>query len=178
MEQRQPGLLSLVIKTIAAHTTTYFMMGILASSLLNYAEVFTRPEMMCWFRKLTDPIVMAGPLFQPFRGAIFALAFYPLREVLFARNSGWLIMWWVLVALGILATFGPPPGSIEGMVFTVIPISDQIVGWFEVVPQALLFSVILYYWVNNPEKKWLNWVIGALLVITLLLPTLGLLMRP
>ena len=90
-------------------------------------------------RPTTDPMVMAGPLFQPIRGLVFALVFYPLREILFTKKNGWLIMWWILVALGILSTFGPAPGSIEGMIYTVIPLRSQLTGWLEVVPK-LSFS--------------------------------------
>lgn len=177
MSNNQPSFMTLAIKTIVVHTITYFLMGILASTFLNYAERFARPEMACWMRQLDDPLIMAGPLLQPIRGLIFALAFYPLREILFGRKNGWLILWWLLVALGILSTFGPPPGSIEGMIYTRIPILDQLVGWLEVVPQALLLSVILFYWVNHPEKKWLNWVMGAVFFVMILMPVAGLLLR-
>lgn len=177
MNNNQPGFLALAAKTIVAHSVTYFFMGILASTFLNYAERFARPEMACWMRQLDDPLIMAGPLLQPIRGLIFALAFYPLRETLFGRKNGWLILWWLLVALGILSTFGPPPGSIEGMIYTRIPILDQLVGWLEVVPQALLLSVILFYWVNHPEKKWLNWVMGVFFFVVNLMLVAGLLVR-
>lgn len=177
MNNNQPGFLALAAKTIVAHSVTYFFMGILASTFLNYAERFARPEMACWMRQLDDPLIMAGPLLQPIRGLIFALAFYPLREILFGRKSGWLMMWWLLVALGILSTFGPPPGSIEGMIYTRIPILDQLVGWLEVVPQALLLSGILFYWVNHPEKKWLNWVMGVFFFVVNLMLVAGLLVR-
>ena len=120
MQDNQPGFLSLAARTIVVHTITYFLMGLLASTLLGYAESFARPWMVCWMRQTNDPMVMAGPLFAPLRGFIFALAFYPLRETLFGRKNGWLIMWWLLVALGILSTFGPAPGSIEGMVYTCL----------------------------------------------------------
>jgi len=43
------------------------------------------------------------------------------------------------------------------------------------VPQALLLSAILFYWVNHPEKRWLNWLMGVIFVVMLLLPALGLL---
>ncbi len=177
MKNTQPSFLGLVVKTIVVHTVTYFLMGAFASTFLNYAESFARPEMACWMRQLDDPLIMAGPLLQPIRGLIFALAFYPLREILFGRKNGWLILWWLLVALGILSTFGPPPGSIEGMIYTRIPILDQLTGWLEVVPQALLLSVILFYWVNHPEKKWLNWVMGVVFLLLLLMPVAGLLTR-
>jgi hypothetical protein len=177
MNDNQVGFAGLAVKTAVVHTVTYFFMGFLAATFLNYAERFARPEMACWMRQLNDPLIMAGPLLQPLRGLIFALAFYPLREILFAKKNGWLVMGWLLVALGILSTFGPAPASLEGMIYTVIPILDQLTGWLEVVPQALLLSAILFYWVNHPEKKWLNWVMGIIFFLIVLLPILGLLAR-
>jgi len=166
----------LATMTIVIHTITYVLMGIMAASLLDYAEQFNRPELACWMRPVTDSMVMAGPLFQPVRGVIFALVFFPIREILFVKKGGWIIMWWILVGLGILSTFGPAPGSIEGMVYTVIPIHVQLAGWLEVVPQALLLSVCLHYWVRHPHKRWLNWTLGVAFVIVLLFPVLGLLL--
>jgi hypothetical protein len=177
MSNNQPSFMTLAVKTIVVHTVTYFFMGFLASTFLNYAERFARPEMACWMRQLDDPLIMAGPLLQPIRGLIFALAFFPLREILFGKKNGWLIMWWILVALGILSTFGPAPASVEGMLYTVIPISDQLAGWLEVVPQALLLSVTLFYWVNHAQKKWLNWVMGVVFFLVLVMSIAGLLTR-
>ena len=51
----------------------------------------------------------------------------------------------------------------------------QLRAWLEVVPQALLLSAGLYYWVNHPEKKWLNWVFGIAFALIYGLLTLGLL---
>jgi hypothetical protein len=167
--------LGLAVKTIVVHTITYMLMGMLAATLLGYGEAFAAPWMACWMRQTDDPMVMAGPLFQPIRGLLFALAFYPLRGLLFGRKKGWLVLWWLLVALGILSTFGPAPGSVEGMLYTVIPVSQQLMGWLEVIPQALLLSVILFYWVSHPEKRWLTWLMVAVFVVMLLLPALGLL---
>lgn len=170
---QSPSLLELSVKAAAAHTISYMFMGILASTAMNYREAFAKPEVACYMRQLSDPMVMAGPLFQPIRGLIFALAFYPLRAVLFGVKRGWLVMWWLLVALGILGTFGPAPASLEGFLYTTWPVLGQMLGWIEVVPQALLLSVILWYWVDHP-KKWMNWVWGILLGITMILPALGL----
>ena len=87
-------------KTIVSHTLTYFLMGVLAAHFLNYAAMMAQPG--SGMRPITSPWVMAGPLFQPLRGLIFALVFYPLRSVLFGRKNGLLLMGWMLVALGIL----------------------------------------------------------------------------
>lgn len=140
-DDNQIHFLGLSLRTIVAHTVTYSLMGVLAMTFLDYADQFSQPAMAPWMRQTTDPMVMAGPLFQPIRGVVFALVFYPLREILFTRKNGWRVMWWILVGLGILSTFGPTPGSIEGMVYTTIPIWNQLTGWLEVVPQALLLSV-------------------------------------
>ena len=175
MPDRRPGFWELAVKTSVAHTVTYFLMGLLASTLFNYAGQFALPYMACWMRPTNEPLVMAGPLLQPIRGLIFALAFYPLREIFFGKKNGWLLMAWTLVALGILSTFGPTPGSVEGMIYTLIPLPAQLRGWLEVVPQALLLSGLLAYWVHHPEKKWLNWVLGLTFVLMCLLLIMGLL---
>jgi len=177
MNNQSSTLFGLVVKTAVVHTITYFLMGALAYNFLGYAKEFSQPYMIGWMRQTTDLWVMIGPMFQPLRGIIFALAFYPLREVFFEKKNGWLILWWTLAAIGILSTFGPTPGSIEGLLYTIIPLPAQLAGWLEVIPQALLLSVILHYWVNHPAQKWLNWVLGIVFVVMMLLPILGLLAR-
>jgi hypothetical protein len=164
-------LLPLVIKTVATHTVTYFLAGITGMYLLNYGESMGTEESI--FKPISDPWVMAGPLLQPIRGIIFALAFYPIRDNLFTTKYGWLKLWWILVALGVLSTFGPAPGSIEAMIYT-----DQAVSvrtYIEVVMQALAFSGILYIWVTRKDLVGLDWIMGLAFFIVMLLPTLGLL---
>ena len=177
MDNPQPRFWGLAARTIVAHSISYFFMGALAASFLDYKAAFARPMLACWMRQFGDPWLMAGPLFQPIRGLVFALVFYPLRESLFGKKNGWLLMWWMLVALGILSTFGPAPGSFEGMVYTRLPILGQMTGWLEVGPQALLLSALLYYWVNRPGKKWLNWTLGVVFFLLQLMTVLGLMVR-
>jgi hypothetical protein len=151
-------------------------MGILAFFFFDYSIQYADTSVRLLMRQTTEPLVMAGPLFQPIRGLLFGIAFYLLREVLFGKKNGWLTMWIVLVIIGILSPFGPAPGSIEGMIFTVLPLSSHLMGQPEIYLQSLLLSVVLFYWVNHPEKKWLNWVLGVTFLLVLLFPTLGLLM--
>jgi hypothetical protein len=165
----------LILKTVIVHTITYFIAGILAYTLGGYEKTFAEPPLSHFMRPTTDPLVMAGPLFQPIRGVIFALALYPLRTVLFGQRRGWLVLWWLLLALGVLSTYGPSPGSVEGLIYTQIPPRDQILGLWEVLLQSLLFSTILFYWINRPRERWLNWALGVAFVVVLLLPILGLL---
>ena len=175
MKENQITLLSLTLKAIVAHTLTYFLVGLVASVVFNYSADFARPELRAYMRQLDDPIIALGPALQPLRGVLFALAFYPLREILFRRKNGWLITWWLMVALGIFSTFGPAPGSVEGAIYTTLPIVDQFLagGMLEILVQSLLFSALLYYWVNHPEKRWLNWLLGILFGLVLLMSLLG-----
>lgn len=167
----QPNLINLILKSSVTHTLTYFLMGILAYNFLNYEDSFVVGALENYMRPTDSAWVAAGPGLQWIRGIIFALAFYPLRDIFFGKKNGWLILGWVLTALGILSTFGAAPASIEGMIYTNYP--TNIFSYVEVVPQAFLFAGLLYYWVNHPEKKWLNWVLGIFFVLVVLMSALG-----
>ncbi len=169
----QPALCELIVKTSVAHTLTYFLMGILAFAFLNYEESFVSGALAGYMRPTDSVWVAAGPGLQPIRGLIFALAFLPLREVFFHKKNGWLTMGWVLTALGILSTFGAAPASIEGIIYTNYP--TTLLSYVEIVPQAFLFAGLLYYWVNHPGKKWLNWVLGILFALVILMSVMGVL---
>jgi hypothetical protein len=175
MKENQITLFGLTLKTILAHTLTYFLVGLVASIVFNYAADFARPEMRTFMRQIGDPIIALGPALQPIRGVLFALAFFPLREILFQRKNGWLITWWLLVALGILSTFGPVSGSVEGAIYTTFPLREQFLsgGMLEILAQSFLFSTLLYYWVNHPEKRWINWLLGILFGLVILMSLMG-----
>ncbi len=166
---------AITLKTVVTHTVTYFIAGILALTLFNYGEQFADPEFAYPMRLVSDPVVYAGPLFQPIRGLLFGVVFYLLRSVLFRARDGWLILWALLVIIGILNTFGPAPGSIEGMVFTTPSIWSHIKGLPETLFQTLLLSVLLWYWVRNPRKRWLTWVMGVAFALILAMSVLGVL---
>jgi hypothetical protein len=172
MEAKEMKFLPLAGRTIVCHTITYMFMGALAAYFFHYAEMMRNPA--SGMRPMSSPLVMAGPLWQPIRGIVFASVIFPLRAAFFGKKNGWLLLSWMLVALGILCTFAPAAGSFEGFVFTTVPILMQLRGWCEVVPQAILLSALLCYWVNHPQKKWFGCLLSILFVLTLALVTLGL----
>ena len=163
---------TIIIKTTVTHTVTYFICGVTAFFLFNYSAGLSESPIM---RPATDPIVKAAILFQPIRGLLFGIVFFLLRDILFKREKGWLITWIMLVFVGIFSTFGPAPGSIEGFIYLKDGLIKTPGGIIEILVQSFLLSFISYYWVNNPEKKWLNWFIGSLFVIVLTLSILSLL---
>ena len=79
---------------------TYFVTGLLAFTLLDYAGRFGDPTVASFMRQAGDPWVASGPMFQVVRGILLGAVFYPLREIVFARRHGWLHLWAVLVAVG------------------------------------------------------------------------------
>ena len=165
----------IIIKTVITHTVTYFVMGVFAYLVFDYPRLYAETSFKYIMRQTTEPLVMAGPLFQPLRGLIFGIAFFILRRSFFGQDRGWLRMWAVLVFLSILGTFGPTPASVEGLIYTTLPLRLHLIGLPEVLLQAFLLSFIVFYWVSNPRKTWLRWVMGSLFCLVLLLPTLGLL---
>ena len=173
LEEPNITFLGLTIKTIVVHTVTYSIMGILALTLLDYRNAFETPITREFMRSVDDPIVALGPSLQFIRGILFAVVFYLLRGILFGKKNGWLVMWVMLVFVGILSTFAAAPGSVEGLLYTKMPVSLQISGWLEIMTQALLLSVILFYWVNHPGKKWLSWVLGIAFGLVVLFSIMG-----
>jgi len=173
MENAQPRFVIVAAKTVVSHTLTYFVMGALAFHFLHYADFIDNPN--SGMRPTASPFVMLGPALQIVRGVLFATIFYPLRSILFGRRNGWLLMAWILIGVGILGTFAAPPGSLEGFIYTTVPLAGQVRGYLEIVPQALLFSALLFYWVRHPGKAWLNWVLGVAYALCTLLPIVGLL---
>jgi hypothetical protein len=109
------------------------------------------------------------------RGLLFGLVFYPLREPLFVARPGWLVLWLVLGVVGILGTLGPAPGSVEGMVYTTLPLRFHLESLPEIAVQSLALAALLWYWVNHPANRKLTWGLGVAYVAVLLLPALGLL---
>jgi hypothetical protein len=177
MNEKQLTVWGIVSRSTVVHTLTYFTVGLVAFSVFNYTARFADPALSSLMRQTDDPLVQAGVLFQPIRGVLFGLVFYLLRDVLFRPKNGWLILWITLVVIGIISTFGTAPGSIEGLIYTKASLNGLWAGAVEVLSQSFLLSVVIYYWVKHPEKRWLNWVLGVLFFIALLLPALGLLAR-
>ena len=163
------------LKSTIVHTVSYFVIGLLAFTVFDYSAKFADPIISNMFRQTDHLLVAAGPLFQVVRGFLFGIVFYFLREIVFPRKYGWLTLWLVFVIVGILSPFGAAPSSIEGMIYTILPTWFHVVGLPEVFIQSGLLAFLTHYWVNHPEKKWLNWVFGIIFVLCILMSSLGIL---
>ncbi len=171
------GFWTVVVRAMVVHTVTYTLVGMVAFSLFGYGRAIREdPVRRASMRPTDDPLVMAGPLFQPLRGALFGVVFYLLRAVVFAPG-GWWALWLTLVVVGIVSTFAPAASSIEGLVYLKPSPSGFLWGGLaEILTQSLLLSVVAFLWLRHP-LPWVSWLLGALFIAALAMPALGLLAR-
>lgn len=160
------------VRVTATHTATYMVAGFAAMQLLDYAGFWQTPE-MAHMRPLDSPWVAAGPGLQVVRGLVLAVVLYPFRSV-FLRPGGWLPLWGLLAGIGILSTYGPAPGSIEGLIYTTAPLGTHLRGLPEVVVQSLAFSVVLVAWCRSPGWRWAAGM-GGLTALAVLASVAGIL---
>ncbi len=162
----------IIIKTAIVQTVTYFLVGFGAFTIFKYAVALSQPDSN--MRPATDPLVRAGILFQPLRGILFGVVFFLLKDILFQQANGWIIMWIMLVVIGILSTFAPAAGSIEGFIYLKHWLGKNWGGLVEILTQSFLLSVLTYYWITHADMVFLNWVFGIVFAASLLFPILGL----
>jgi hypothetical protein len=143
-------------RMIVAHFLTYFLFGLLfyvsGLNVIAYYEQFPEPLVNALYRETSSLLVTVGPLFQLLRGSIFALALYPFRTSFLERKLGWLYLWGLLLAFAILAPASAAPSSIEGFVYTNLPLSFHLLGLPEIVLQTLAFSGLFVLWERHPVK--------------------------
>jgi hypothetical protein len=134
------------IKVMLLHTLTYMVFGLLARSVMHYDQVWQLPIMADLYRPMDSGWVLAGPILQPLRGLLYAAGLWVFRPYLHQIRYGWLAIWSVFVLFAILGTPAAAPGSMEGVIYTRLPMLVHVVGIPELYGQTLLFSVLLYTW--------------------------------
>jgi hypothetical protein len=159
-------------RVTASHVISYFVIGLIAFKLLDYKQLFETQPYSSFMRPMNSAAVAAGPGLQVIRGIIFSLVLWPFKSIFLDTRFGWLKLWALLIGLCILSTSAAAPGSIEGFIYTSIPIEKQLWGYLEVIPQTLLFSLVLYYWYKYPKKSW-NIIAAILVVIIVLISVLA-----
>lgn len=145
-------------KVALIHTSTYIIFGLIFSNLFNYKELYSMKPISDFMRPIDSPWVFAGPFLQPIRGLIIAAALWPFRQLIFAKSNGWLLLWGLFAAFGILSPPAAAPCSIEGIIYSKLPLRYHLLGLPEVMLQTLTFSLALFGWerkkalasTNNP----------------------------
>jgi len=139
-----------LIRIMIIHTLTYFITGMLASNILDYRAVFALPIIRDFMVDFGSTSVFLRPFIQPIRGLIIALVLIPFRAFLAAEKYGWLYLWLIFVGIGIVSTPAAAPCSIEGLVYTKLPLWYHFFGLPEILIQTLVFSVLVYLYMRHP----------------------------
>lgn len=141
------------VKSIVVHTLTYFVTGLIMSNFFNYGQLFEQDIIKDFMRPIDSPYVFVGPFLQPLRGLLFAIGLWPIRNLILEKKNGWLILWSIMVIFGILSTPAAAPCSIEGILYTKLPIWYHLIGLPEILLQTLIFSWVLVWWDKQEYLK-------------------------
>jgi hypothetical protein len=131
-------------KVTIAHFVTYVVCGLIGMTLLNYKDHIE----IIGFKSMDEislPMVM---LAQIVRGVLFGIVIWWIKDSIIGKKQAWLKLWAILVIVGIISTYGPAPGSIEGFLY-LAPVDDVPLilelSILEVMLQPLLFSIIVTF---------------------------------
>ena len=143
-------------KVILAHVTTYFIAGLIASQALH-SEHFEYYVEIMGFKPMDEINGLALMLGQVVRGFLLGIVIWWFRDSIIGRKFAWLKLWGILVILGILNTYGPAHGSIEGLIYLDatrlegMP-GNALLSMLEVLIQPLLFSLIVTFQRKNKHE--------------------------
>ena len=157
--------LPFIWKITYSHTIAYFIAGVLAMNIMDYANFFSL-EINSFMRPLEAPIIGIAPLLQIFRGFCIGLILLPLRKTFFEDKRCLLKLGLLMIGFSLLFTFAAAPGSFEGFIYTIIPVKNQIIGYPEAIVYFSLFILLLHVSNKYGHKKIIN--ISAIAVMVLI----------
>lgn len=140
-------------KAVVTHTLTYFFFGLIMSNLFHYEHLFEQDVIRDFMRPIDSPYVLAGPFLAPLRGLLFAIALWPIRNLILEKRRGWLVLWNILVMVGILSTPAAAPCSVEGVLYSRLPLWYRLIDLPEIMLQTLTFSLVLVWWDKRQYQK-------------------------
>jgi len=159
-KEKNSSLAAFIGRVTLVHFLTYSLVGALFFALgLNVIVFYENnpdPAMQGYqeiFRATDSTLVAAGPLLNIFRGLLFGLVLYPFREIFITRKWGWLYLWALFLVFALFSTIGPGPASIEGFIYTNVPLNHHLLTPWEGMLQTLVFSVLLIRWEKSSSKR-------------------------
>jgi len=160
--------LTFVWRITASHVIAYFLAGLFAVTFLRYRENYASAYLSGFMRQVSDPIVALGPSLQVFRGIIIGLILLPLKDVFIGGNRGYLKLGLLILGLSALSPIGPAPGSIEGIIYTILPLKYHMLGWPETLLYLALFLLLLRFFHRNTRPAVPVLTMVALFIIILM----------
>lgn len=144
--------LKFIRRVAVVHIVTYIVCGMIFSAIFDYNTLFTTGNVAYFMKPVEGVSVIIGPLLQIVRGVLFGITLLFMKDVFIGKKFGWLKLWFIIFVLGIINTPGPAPFSIEGFIYTQLPLEFHLKGAPELLVQTMLFSYI----VANPNVEKLS----------------------
>lgn len=151
-----------IAKVTVAHVVTYILCGMVFSSLFDYGALFKLGAAQYFMRDAFGISSLAGPFAQIVRGIAYGAILCLIRDSFIGKPFAWLRLWAVVAGIGILCPSAPAPASIEGVVYSQLPLEFHLKIAPEILTQTLLFSI----WVTNSAKLKISGKIKMPLIIT------------
>ena len=141
-----------ILKVTIIHVVTYIVCGMLSMTLFDYQSSVEQIGM----RDTNSLIVSLAPLFQLFRGFLFGIVLWMIRDVFLSKKKGWFIIWIIILILGVFNTPATAPCSIEYFIYcepAMETMKVELGGLIEILIQTFLFSVVSFYAIKHGEKR-------------------------
>lgn len=142
-----------VMYVTLVHCLTYFVCGMIFSNLLNYSWWWKQPVVCDYFRDYGGTANALGPFVQIIRGLLFAFILLPFREFFKGKKYGYLYLWLLYLGIGIIGPMSSAPSSIEGVVYSKLPLAFHFIGLPEVMSQTFFFSFLVCRYINQADEK-------------------------
>ena len=142
---------SFILKVTIIHVVTYIICGMLSMTLFDYQSSVEQLGM----RDTNSLIVGLAPVFQIFRGLLFGVVLWMIRDVFLSKKNGWLIIWVIILILGVFNTPATAPGSIEYFIYcepAAGTLKIELGGLLEILMQTCLFSILSFYAIKGGKK--------------------------
>ena len=166
-------LLKFIWRITYAHVISFFIAGAFAMTFMNYGEHYINEPLSLFMKPTTHPIVSLGMILQVIRGIIVALVIYPLHKAFFEEDYGFIKLGLIILGLSVLSTFGSGIGSVDGYIFTTLPLATHMLGYPEAIIWILSFIGILYLSYKYKNKKIINIVSITLMLLIFLMGIMG-----
>lgn len=134
------------VKVSLLQFVSYFVFGVFFSVLFNYQAIWGQPIISSYLKPFSSTWVKAGPLFQFGRGIIIGFILWFIIDFFHSVKFGWLKLWGVFAVIGIIATPMASPGSMEGVIFSQLPLWFHLIMLPEVLLQTLMLSWLILFW--------------------------------
>ena len=145
------------LRFILVHLITYWVVGIIFYEIAGYAQALEEMEIFQLWRPLENlPAVLLVFFGQIFRGGMLSLLLYPFYTVYIRAKHGWLLLFLLILGLTILGSpvFLPELIRVEGSWAEFL--QSLVIGIPEILTQALVFSVIFFWWQRRAERRQKN----------------------